>query len=51
LLVVTYHPTLRDPRIRAAMALAPGACYFAEPFYREAGPPLLVGQGDEDLIA
>jgi predicted dienelactone hydrolase len=49
-LLVTYHPTLRDHRIRAAVALAPAACYLAEDFYRAARPPLLLIGGDEDLI-
>lgn len=49
-LLVTYHPTLRDPRIKAAAAMAPAACYLAAPFYDVAKPPLLLLGGDEDLI-
>jgi len=49
-LLVTYHPTLRDHRIRAALPIAPAACFFAERFYRTARPPLLVLQGDQDLL-
>jgi len=48
--LVTYHPTLRDRRVRAAMALAPFACVFGPDFYRDAGPPLLVLHGDQDLL-
>jgi predicted dienelactone hydrolase len=49
-LLVTYHPTLRDPRIKAAAAMAPASCYLAAPFYDAAKPPLLLLGGDEDLI-
>ena len=49
-LLVTYHPTLRDPRIKAAAAMAPASCYLAAPFYDVAKPPLLLLDGDEDLI-
>ena len=49
-LLVTYHPTLRDPRIRAALPMAPTACFFREAFYRKSRAPLLVMQGDEDIV-
>jgi predicted dienelactone hydrolase len=49
-LLVTYHPTLRDPRVRASLAIAPVACAFEAAFYRAAKPPLLLLQGDQDLI-
>lgn len=49
-LLVAYHPTLRDPRIKAAAAMAPAACYLAAKFYDSARPPLLLLGGDEDLI-
>jgi predicted dienelactone hydrolase len=49
-LLVTYHPTLRDHRVRAALPIAPAACFFAAGFYRAARPPLLVLQGDQDLL-
>jgi hypothetical protein len=29
-LLLTFHPTLRDPRIRAAVAIAPVACAFGD---------------------
>jgi predicted dienelactone hydrolase len=49
-LLVTYHPTLRDRRIRAALPIAPSACFLGARFYRTARRPLLVLQGDQDLI-
>ena len=49
-LLVTYHPTMRDRRIRAALALAPAACALTERFYRRGGTPLLVMQGDQDQL-
>jgi hypothetical protein len=36
--------------VRAAVALAPFSCAFGPDFYREAGPPLLVLHGDQDLL-
>jgi len=49
-LLLTYHPTLRDKRIRATLAMAPAGCSFTEPFFRAAHPPLLILQGDQDLL-
>jgi predicted dienelactone hydrolase len=49
-LLVTFHPTLRDRRIRAAVALAPASCSLDERFYRAARPPLLMVQGTQDLL-
>ena len=49
-LLVTYHPTLRDPRVKAAAAMAPASCYLGASFYDVAKPPLLLLGGDEDLI-
>ena len=49
-LLVTYHPTMRDRRIRAALTLAPAACALTRPFYRRGRTPLLVMQGDQDGI-
>jgi len=36
--------------VRAALALAPLSCAFGPDFYHDAGPPLLVLHGDQDLI-
>ena len=49
-LLVTYHPTLRDPRVKAAAAMAPASCWLSASFYDTARPPLLLLGGDEDLI-
>jgi hypothetical protein len=50
-LLVSYHPELRDPRVRAAVALAPLSCPFGPEFYREEdAPPLLLLHGDQDLL-
>jgi predicted dienelactone hydrolase len=49
-LLVTYHPTLRDPRVKAAAAMAPASCWLSETFYETVKPPLLLLDGDQDLI-
>jgi predicted dienelactone hydrolase len=49
-LLVAYHPTLRDRRIRAAAAIAPASCSLGEAFFRAARPPLLLVQGTQDLL-
>jgi len=49
-LLVTYHPTLRDPRVRAALALAPVSCFLGPAFYQTAKPPFVLIQGDQDLL-
>jgi predicted dienelactone hydrolase len=49
--LVSFHPTLRDPRIRAALGVATaGACAITERFFREARIPFLLLHGDQDLI-
>jgi len=50
-LLVTFHRELRDRRVRAALAIAPVACPLTTRFYRTARVPLLVLQGDQDLLA
>jgi predicted dienelactone hydrolase len=49
-LLVTYHPTLRDRRVRASLALAPLACFFGPTFYATDRRPLLLMAGDQDLL-
>ena len=50
-LLLTYHRTLRDHRIRAVLPLAPAfSCAFTSAFYRRR-VPLLVLQGDADVLA
>jgi predicted dienelactone hydrolase len=48
-LLVTYTPTLRDRRIRAAFAMAPASCELGRKTLAPA-PPLLLIDGDQDLI-
>jgi predicted dienelactone hydrolase len=49
-LLVAYHPTLRDRRIRAAMALAPASCVLSQAMFDHARPRLLLVSGDEDAL-
>jgi predicted dienelactone hydrolase len=50
-LLATHHATLRDPRLRAAFVMAPPySCAFTRRFFRTARMPLLVLQGDADLM-
>lgn len=49
--LVTYHRDLRDPRIRAALPLAPSTCFLTSRFYREVDTPMLIMHGDSDQIA
>ncbi len=49
-LLVTYHRDLRDPRIQAALPMAPLACFLTRRFYRTTKTPLLVMHGDSDQI-
>ncbi len=50
-LLVTYHRTLRDPRIRAALPIAPaGGCAINRHFFSTARPKILVLAGEQDLI-
>jgi predicted dienelactone hydrolase len=48
-LLVTYNPTLRDRRIRAAFAMAPASCELTRKALSPT-PPLLLIDGDQDLI-
>jgi len=48
-LLVTYNPSLRDHRIRAAFAMAPASCELTRKALAPT-PPLLLIDGDQDLI-
>jgi predicted dienelactone hydrolase len=48
--LATFHPTLRDPRIRAAAPIAGPACFLTHAFYGERAVPLLILHGDIDAI-
>lgn len=51
-LLVTYHRDLRDPRVRAALPLAPpGGCILTRIFFQTASTPLLILHGGGDLFA
>jgi predicted dienelactone hydrolase len=49
-LLLAYHPTLRDPRIRAALAIAAPSCMLEAPFFAGADVPLVLLHGDVDAI-
>jgi predicted dienelactone hydrolase len=49
-LLATFHPTFRDPRIGAALPIAPGGCFFTKRFFRTTKTPLLILHGDDDLL-
>jgi dienelactone hydrolase len=49
-LLVTFHPAERDPRIRAAFAMAPGACMFTKKFFRTTDAPVLILAGTSDVL-
>lgn len=49
-LLVTYHATLRDPRIDVAVGLAPVSSPMLPSFYETTTTPILVMHGDSDAI-
>jgi dienelactone hydrolase len=49
-LLVAFHPTLHDPRVRIAAAMAPPADILGEAFYDTRTVPLLILSGDIDAI-
>ncbi|HLY38827.1 MAG TPA: hypothetical protein VKU61_12375 [Candidatus Binatia bacterium] len=49
-LVATYDAHLREPRIKAAVAFAPPACFLQAGYFDAARVPLLIVQGDRDLL-
>jgi dienelactone hydrolase len=48
--LVTFHPTLRDPRVTLAATLAGPGAMFSEVFYENGDVPLLAVHGDIDAI-
>src|SRR5262249_18707965 len=50
-LLVTFDRELRDQRVRSTLAIAPVACPLTRRFYPTVRVPLLVLQGDQDLLA
>jgi predicted dienelactone hydrolase len=50
-LVVAYDRTRRDPRIKAALPFSPPGCFFQQGYFDAAGVPLLILQGERDLLA
>ena len=48
--VAAFHPTLRDPRIRAAVSIAGPSALFAPRFFEAARVPFLMIAGDADAI-
>jgi len=48
--VATFHPTLRDPRISAAISIAGPSAMFAQHFFANARVPFLMIAGDADAI-
>ncbi len=49
-LLATYHGTVRDPRIKATVALSPLGCVFLDNFFDTASTPLLIQGGTVDMI-
>lgn len=49
-LLVTFHPKLRDPRIKVAMPIAALSSFFAAGFYHTQSVPLLFVHGDLDAF-
>lgn len=49
-LVITYDQDLREPRIKAAVPFSPPACFFQPGYFDAATVPLLILQGDHDLL-
>lgn len=49
-LLVTFHETLADARIRAALPIAAPACFTSPAFFRDGDARLLLVYGDADLL-
>lgn len=48
--LVAFHPTLRDPRLRAAVSIAGPASFFSERFFSTTDVPFLMIAGTEDAM-
>ncbi len=50
-LLLAFHPTSRDPRLKAALAMAPPSCMFTAAYFDNAPAlPLLMMLGSDDAI-
>jgi len=49
-LLAAEAPDVHDARVRAAVALAPCACFFGDAFFRTRALPLLIMAGTDDLF-
>lgn len=49
-LLITFHPKLQDPRIKAAAPMAALSSFFAEGFYHTREVPTLIVHGDQDAM-
>ncbi len=49
-LVTTYDAHLREPRIKAVVPFAPPSCFLQAGYFDTAAVPLLILQGDHDLL-
>jgi dienelactone hydrolase len=49
-LLVTFHPQVRDPRIRASLAIAPTACWATKRFFKSADVPLMLLAGTSAML-
>jgi len=49
-LITTYDARLREPRIKAAVPFAPPSCFLQAGYFDAASVPLLIVQGDRDLL-
>ena len=48
--LVTYHPTLRDPRIGAALSIAGPIAIFTKVFFEQVNVPFMMLSGDIDAM-
>jgi dienelactone hydrolase len=49
-LLATYHVTLRDPRIEAALSLAGSSCFLTRHFFQTSRAALALVHGDDDHL-